>query len=646
MPGVYIEEISSGSNPIVGVGTSTAAFIGVVNSTQYPNEPKLITSWNEFVDTYGESNNESSLYSPFEQIKYLPYAVHCFFNEGGTRCYIVNESHVSKEESFSVQKKESLNGEAVKLEVRNPREEEAITFQMRVIGAFGPPPSEDLEVEYNKLSQEYKRDGITKSDGDELVLLKKQDNSPGFPKYCEQYTQSIPPNDLETVVKCEDDEYGEDIFWIKKINENDKSFTYQIELPPKSIETGSTERYFELRVIPLNGSEAETLQIAFDKLNTQEYSDEGITGGKGDNGSSLYVELKKPINSPMPADGSEEEISKNETEVAFASDKELASEEVLKIILENLKKIDDINIIAFPDMVSSSDKGIEEYIKLGYEYCFEEEYCFFIIDTPNIDKINDLVGANGFINKIFKSKQYIDNLTQDESQVNKYSAVYFPWLKIANPIYNPYGSDALFTEETILVPPSGAIAGIYARTDANRGVWKAPAGLEDGRINCAQDVEATFSLQDYGILNGYNINAIRPIKGAGVCVWGARTVAFVSETEKTTKNSEWRYINVRRLFNYVEDSLSHNLQWAVFEPNGPELWGIVKRNITAFLTDLWKVGAFIGTKPEEAFFIKVDENNNPPEIRDEGILIIEVGIAPIKPAEFIIIQISQMTLPG
>ncbi len=262
---------------------------------------------------------------------------------------------------------------------------------------------------------------------------------------------------------------------------------------------------------------------------------------------------------------------------------------------------------------------------------------FFIIDSLQND--NTVLDIKTSVSKIGKLP-----VNAESEKLNKYSAVYFPWIEITNPIYNPYGSDDLSQKKTIIVPPSGAIAGIYARTDANRGVWKAPAGLSDGRIYSAKDVNLKFSEKNYGDLNCHNINAIRNIKDTGVCVWGARTVALFDD--KTTpcqdvSQTEWKYINVRRLFNYIEESLYEGNQWVVFEPNGPELWSIVNRNITAFLTDQWKDGAFYGTTAEEAFFVKVDKDNNPPDLREQGLLIIDVGIAPIYPAEFVIIRITQ-----
>jgi phage tail sheath protein FI len=180
-----------------------------------------------------------------------------------------------------------------------------------------------------------------------------------------------------------------------------------------------------------------------------------------------------------------------------------------------------------------------------------------------------------------------------------------------------------------LMPPSGHLAGIYARSDTERGVHKAPANeVIRGVIGIGTQV--TKSEQD--ILNPLGINCIRAFPGRGIRVWGARTLS---------SDASWRYINVRRLFNFIEESIEVGTQWVVFEPNDVDLWERVKRDITAFLTRVWRDGALFGTTPAEAFYVKCDEELNPVEVRDAGMLIVEIGLAPVKPAEFVIFRISQ-----
>ncbi len=189
--------------------------------------------------------------------------------------------------------------------------------------------------------------------------------------------------------------------------------------------------------------------------------------------------------------------------------------------------------------------------------------------------------------------------------------------------------------KTKLVPPSGAIVGTYSHTDVMRGVHKAPAGIEEGYLNSAVDVERFVTKGEHDTLNPAGVNVIRSFPGTGIIVWGARTLSA---------DAEWKYINLRRLFLFIEESIDEGTQWVVFEPNSPTLWGKVKRNITAFLTRVWRDGALFGTTADEAFYVKVDSENNPQEVIDAGQLIVEIGVAPVKPAEFVIIRISQKTL--
>jgi phage tail sheath protein FI len=208
-----------------------------------------------------------------------------------------------------------------------------------------------------------------------------------------------------------------------------------------------------------------------------------------------------------------------------------------------------------------------------------------------------------------------------------FGAFYYPNVVVANPLARPGATNG---ELFMTVPPSGHVAGVWARTDAARGVWKAPAN-EALRGIVRLESEVTTGEQD--LLNPDGVNCIRSFGTYGTKIWGARTLA------KT--DPSWRYINVRRLFNFVEESIRRGTQWAVFEPNDFDLWQRVKRNISSFLRGMWMSGALVGVTAEQAFYVLCDESNNPPSSVDEGKLIVEVGIAPVKPAEFVIFRISQ-----
>ncbi|MDT4945267.1 MAG: uncharacterized protein QOH14_2000 [Pseudonocardiales bacterium] len=203
-----------------------------------------------------------------------------------------------------------------------------------------------------------------------------------------------------------------------------------------------------------------------------------------------------------------------------------------------------------------------------------------------------------------------------------FAALYYPWIKVENPI-GVNGNSEMF------VPPSGHIAGVWARTDETRGVWKAPA---NDTIRGVLDIERTVTQNEQSLLNPIGINCIRPFGTRGIRIWGARTLA---------SDSDWRYINVRRLFNMIESTILEGTQWAVFEPNDMALWEGVKRTLSGFLRGLWSAGALFGATADQAFYVKCDAETNPPQSIDEGKLVVEVGIAPVKPAEFVVFRISQ-----
>jgi len=206
---------------------------------------------------------------------------------------------------------------------------------------------------------------------------------------------------------------------------------------------------------------------------------------------------------------------------------------------------------------------------------------------------------------------------------NSYGAVYFPWLKALDPTGK--------SQEPVLLPPSGYIAGLYARIDSQRGVWKAPAGTE-ATINGTVGLAADLTDVEQGNLNLLNINCIRRFTGSGIVNWGARTI---------TSDTEWTYVPVRRMAIMLRVSIFSGIQWAVFEPNDEELWGQLRLNLNSFMMTLFRKGAFQGSSPSEAFFVKCDAETTTQDDINLGIVNVLVGFAPLKPAEFVVVKISQ-----
>lgn len=204
---------------------------------------------------------------------------------------------------------------------------------------------------------------------------------------------------------------------------------------------------------------------------------------------------------------------------------------------------------------------------------------------------------------------------------SKFAALYYPWIELMDPL----------TRKPIHVPPCGHVAGTWARVDASRGVHKAPANEVLMGVN-GLGFQVTHDEQ--GGLNRVGINCIRSFPGRGIRIWGARTLS---------SDPEWRYLNVRRLFNYISESIIEGTQWAVFEPNDHRLWTRLRISSQNFLTRAWRDGALFGARPEEAFYVKCDAETNPPDMIEAGQVVIEIGVAPVKPAEFVVFRISQFT---
>jgi uncharacterized protein len=225
--------------------------------------------------------------------------------------------------------------------------------------------------------------------------------------------------------------------------------------------------------------------------------------------------------------------------------------------------------------------------------------------------------------------QLIGGAREARSRIDsKYAALYYPWVMVPNPAWRP-GRDDLQRE--IALPPSGFIAGIYARNDVQRGVHKAPANEV---VRGALRFESDVNHDEQGVLNPQGINCLRFFPGRGYRVWGARTVS---------SDPEWKYVSVRRYFNYVERSIDVGTQWAVFEPNGEALWANVRQTIASFLYNEWRSGALLGTDPKQAYFVRCDRSTMTQNDLDNGRLVCLVGVAVVKPAEFVIFRIGQKT---
>ncbi|HYN69613.1 MAG TPA: phage tail sheath family protein [Candidatus Eisenbacteria bacterium] len=274
-----------------------------------------------------------------------------------------------------------------------------------------------------------------------------------------------------------------------------------------------------------------------------------------------------------------------------------------------LEAVDTVTMLAVPDLMAVYQQGNLDLEGLQAVQLAMIAHCELMGDRVAI--LDSPPGYNAQQIREWR----VDKVGYD----SKYASLYWPWIKVFDPVAGQAG----------FVPPSGHMAGIWARSDDTRGVHKAPANEV---VRGALSLELQLTKSEHDQLNPVGINCIRAFPGRGIRVWGARTIS---------SDPAWRYLNVRRLFNYVEESVLEGTQWVVFEPNDLNLWERVKRTINAFLLGVWRDGALFGATPGEAFYVKCDAETNPPDVIDRGQLIVEIGIAPVKPAEFVIFRIAQ-----
>jgi phage tail sheath protein FI len=277
--------------------------------------------------------------------------------------------------------------------------------------------------------------------------------------------------------------------------------------------------------------------------------------------------------------------------------------------LGGLAAIDEVTMVCMPDLMTlykeGEDVAVRDLQGKILAHCENMSDRMAILDAPPNMLPQDIL-------------EWRMNTAGYDS---KFATLYYPWLEVMDPL----------TNQPIYVPPSGHVAGVWARTDTSRGVHKAPANEV---VLGTNGLGFQVTQEEQGGLNKVGINCIRSFPGRGIRIWGARTLS---------SDPEWRYLNVRRLFNYVAESIMEGTQWSVFEPNDEMLWTQLRIAASNFLTRCWREGMLFGSTPDQAFFVKCDSETNPPDVIEAGQVICEIGISPVKPAEFVVFRISQFT---
>ncbi|HEU0133098.1 MAG TPA: phage tail sheath subtilisin-like domain-containing protein [Mycobacteriales bacterium] len=503
-PGVYVEEVDSGSRPIEGVGTAVAAFVGFADRGPF-DQATLVTNWSQFTQTFGD----------FVEGTYLAHAVYGYFANGGGAAYIVRVGE------------DGGGGDAAPKALPAGAREAALggyrITELPEAGARG-----DITVEVG------------------------------------------PPKPAEGVTPAED------------------AFSLTIKVGGKAQET------FDYVTTKRGKENVVTVVRASSKLIGIEETATGAALARPEAGA---VTLAAPPAVPALPDR--------------VSADDYVGDVAERTGFSGLEAIDEITMVAVPDLMSAYQRGAIDLdgvqaVQLAIiAHCEQAGDRMAILDAP----------------PGLAPQQVKEWRTEKAGYDSKYATLYYPWITAFDPA----------TKKNVSIPPSGHVAGIWARNDDTRGVHKAPANEV---VRGAISLDTQLTKPEHDLLNPLGVNCIRAFPGRGIRVWGARTLS---------SDAEWKYLNVRRLFNYLEESILDGTQWVVFEPNDDALWARIRRTIAAFLINEWRKGALFGLTPDEAFYVKCDRETNPAEGIDAGQVVCEVGIAPVKPAEFVVFRLAQFS---
>ena len=581
-PGVYVEEYDSGAVPMQGVSTSTVGFIGLAERGPVVGQPQLVTSFADYKRMYGGYLSEAR----YGGGRFLPYAVEQFFLNGGSRAYIMRVAAGGS-------KNASAQAGVLKITAANPGEwgdkirvtiTPASKAKTQVLAANGADltlknpdgfnPGDVVEL-FDGKNKGY---ATVKSALDKVVTLdavpsvNAVDPQVGTAKYirtCE-ITVSVKLDDtVETYGEVSLNAFASNYVGVKAAKSDLVSFS----VAPAPAAPAAPE--------PKDGKDGKSAPAAPAPAPAAGIIPFAQVGGTD---TPIVVAL---------SGGSDGSVAKVGADVYIGADNGPGKRTGLQAFIEN----NNVSIMAIPGV---TDANVQSTL---IAFCENRTSCFAILDMPaDLKKTNELAEFRDMYD-------------------STYAAIYHPWLEMLD----------MGSKRPAYFPPSGAMAGIYARTDTDRGVHKAPA---NEIVRGCTGLSCSYNDAEQDILNPIGINLVRAFTGRGIRVWGARTIS---------SNGLWKYINVRRLFIYVEQSIKSNTNWVVFEPNSEALWSRVTRTIESFLATCWRDGALAGSTPEQAYFVECGPTTMTQDDIDNGRLICNIGIAPVKPAEFVIFRITQKT---
>jgi uncharacterized protein len=655
-PGVYINELTS-PGVIAGVGTSTAAFVGPALNGPI-NVPTLISSFDDFLRTFGvlqaDGTYNTYMVPPVTSRQFfMAFAVRSFYDNGGTQAYVVRVA--------------SGSAAAAEWDIKNAGNEVAFRIVASVIGAAAngitvnttassltgaagvalanPGSKVQVLAGSNTSVTVATGDGTKFRVGDIVTkdvapepagatvesivgdVLQLSAAITGLAVGDTLRIASITPTQTTFRLASTTGIYAGTIANISGYDSGNVAISEPVlvlgvdsagfvRLATTPARTKTYSMALSATAVPVLISEEFTLTVnvptkapqVFKWLSMSPQHPNYVFAVFSSTDVTIEAPVVPPV-SPVPQNLIQAKSPWPQT-VAGADDNPAAvGLTEYQNGLAALANIQDVNIVTIPDASSNASRpAIQDAL---IQHCWSLTDRFAVLDSV----LGAALSGAGSV------AAQIGALSPTDKG---YGALYFPWLVIKDPT----ASGA--TLQTTMIPPCGAIAGVYARTDNDRGVHKAPANAQ---VMGVLGLEQVLSDAQQGPLNLLGVDVLRIFPGTSqVTVWGARTI--------DQAQTDWMYVNVRRLMIYIEQSIEVGLRWAVFEPNGIPLWQRVKRTLNEFLTRVWQSGALFGATADKAFYVRIDEGNNPPATRALGQLNIEIGVAPVRPAEFIVVTIG------
>jgi len=648
-PGVYIEEIPSGSKPIEGVGTSTAAFIGY--TTKGPiGEPELISKWDDYDTQYGGIRNTGTT-----QGDPMGFSVSAFFQNGGGKAYIVRVTKDWNKDDTPV----GFDAKSAVAYLDNPALTGDNGLQFTAVNEGSWANDLIVSMGVNSVSSDlYDIQIGRKNDDGELDVIESYSNV-SLDSANAQFIAGVinGKSDLVTIalVAIADKAITSGSF----VGTSTSGNLASASLDFTTGFSGALSRTLEIALDDETAITKEIPETAFANLDDVASQIQSLVRGSASierranftcvvvGGNKLLltsgtreaissVAISSPAGAPADnivtilrldtSNGAKELSGQENADTAWSGNEpsdtlsggadgsQPLTDDYVDIFTKFIK-YRDINIICLPGQAWANDGSGNAVIDAAIGHAAKMKSRMVIVDPP--------VGTE------LETPKDVDDLTLPSKT---YSVLYYPWIHVANPFYNAETNPG--ASKTVLVPPSGYAAGMWAKIDGKRGVWKAPAGMEASLLGVA-GLEYVVEDAEQDSLNPLGVNCLRKIPGAGRVIWGARTLA-------TKADPEWRYVPVRRTAIMIEQSIYGGIQWAVFEPNDHRLWSALRGNIDGFMNSLFRVGAFQGEKASDAYFVRcgLGDTMTQAEI-DAGQVIVIVGFAPLKPAEFVIVRIQQ-----